>query len=215
MKINHVTLIGAGGGGASLFGALAPAYDMTIHDGDIFEEGNVIRQMYASQGMGLNKADFLASLGNQGPRNITSSPRMVTGAEELETDLIFSCVDNNAGRQAAFTLANIHNVPLIIIANENWNPMAWLYMPDWEYDNRNPFIRWKLADLVEGRQESCSGEKVIEEIPQLPQANHVSAGMGLMIFQSMLMYKNPNNYVAEAMCAPLPSYLQVKDIELS
>jgi hypothetical protein len=212
MNINKVDLIGCGGGGAMAMMALAPAYDMTLHDGDDYEERNVARQVFAAHGMNQNKADCLAGFYKEGARNITSSPKMITGAETLDTDLIFCCVDNNHARKAAYELANIHNVPLILIANEDWNPMAWLYMPEFEFDNRNPFIRWKLDQLTEGRQETCTGTEIIEEIPQLPQANHVSAGHGLTILQSLLMYKKVDNYIAEAMSTPWPTYQHVRDI---
>jgi molybdopterin/thiamine biosynthesis adenylyltransferase len=213
MEINHISLIGVGGGGASALTALAPAYDMTLHDGDDFEERNIQRQVFAAHGIGKNKADCLAGFYKEGDKNIVSSPHMIKGNEELETDLIFCCVDNNYARKAAYELANIHEVPLILIANEDWNPMAWLYIPEFEFDNRNPFTRWKLDQLTEGRQQTCAGTEIIEEIPQLPQANHVSAGHGLTILQSLLMYKKVDNYIAEAMSTPWPTYKHVRDID--
>ena len=69
MKFKHVFVIGAGGIGSNLMEPLARvlAYhpdgtkNMTIVDGDVYEEKNQIRQLFDAEYVGSNKAEALAT----------------------------------------------------------------------------------------------------------------------------------------------------------
>tara|TARA_R110000772_G_scaffold82646_2_gene175213 strand:- start:17421 stop:18062 length:642 start_codon:yes stop_codon:yes gene_type:complete len=211
IEIKHITIIGVGGGGSMLLPALSPAYDLTLHDGDDFEDKNITRQIFSETGR--NKATALAEFYNRGVKTIDASPEMVIGSEELKSDLIFCCVDNNLARRAAHSICMTNSIPLILIANEDWDPQAFLCLPEFQFTERDPFTRWGLGDLKEGRQQTCAGMEVIEDIPQLPQANHVSGGFGLTIMQSLLTCNNPENYLIEVTGCPWPEYKRVLDIE--
>jgi len=192
--------------------AIVPVVDVTIYDGDDYEEKNITRQIYSADSIGDNKATTLANIFNGGNKTVTAVPKMVRGNEDLDTDLIFCCVDNNDARQQAANLANKHDVPLIICGNEEWEPMAWLYLPEYAYTNKDPYIRWKLNELPEGRQETCAGVEIIEENVQMPAANYCAASHGLHIWESLRTCNNPSNYLAEIVSTPWPIWKQIKDI---
>ncbi|MGB2185060.1 MAG: ThiF family adenylyltransferase [Akkermansiaceae bacterium] len=212
IAIERITLIGAGGTGSMILPAIAPTHDVTIYDGDDYEEKNVTRQIFANESVGKNKAVVLADIFNRGPSRVVGVPSYARGNESLDTDLILCCVDNNDGRKAAKALANEHDVPLIVCGNEAWEPMAWLYMPCMEYTNLDPYVRWNLANLTEGRQETCSGMQAIAETPQLPEANYCAGSQALHIMHSLTTCKKADNYLAEVQSTPWPIWTQLKDI---
>lgn len=213
MQIDKVTLIGAGGTGSMVLPAIVPVVDVDIWDGDEYEERNVSRQIYAANVVGNNKADVLAELFGDGHKKVVSYPKMVRGNEDIDSDLIFCCVDNNAGRKAARALSDDHDIPLIICGNESWEPMAWLYLPEYRYTNKDPFDRWQLDKLAEGRQETCQGVEIIEENVQMPAANYCAGSHGLHIWESLRICSNPSNYLAEVVSTPWPIWKQFKQIE--
>lgn len=211
MKINKVTLIGAGGTGSMVLPAIVPVVDVDIYDGDTYEERNIERQIHRE--VGANKAEVLSQIFANPLRNIKGIPRYVRGNENLETDLIFCCVDNNEGRKAARSLADVHNVPLIVCGNEAWEPMAWLYLPEYKYTQKDPYVRWSLDQLAEGRQETCEGVEIIEENEQMPAANYCAGAHGLHIWESLRVCNNPANFIAEMVSTPWPIWKQFKEIE--
>ena len=213
MNINKILIVGCGGGGAMLLPALAPAYDLIIADFDEYEDKNVTRQFYANGAIGEKKSDVLAKFFNKGHKTVESHPKKIFGGEEFEgVDLIISCVDTNQGRNASRDLSDGLDVPLIVIANEDWDPMAWLYLPHLAGMKEDPFIRWGLGTLEDGVRETCAGTEIIAEIPQLPQANYASGAFALCIMQSLLTCKKESNYIAEITATPNPVTTKMKQI---
>lgn len=212
-QINKVTLIGAGGTGSMILPAIVPTYDVEIYDGDDYEEKNITRQIFSADSIGRNKADTLAEVFNNGHKDVTSVPHMITGNEAISSDVIICCVDNNNARLAAQSLADNHNIPLIICGNEEWEPMAWLYLSEYKYTDVNPYKRWDLGNLKEGRQITCAGSEVIEDNVQMPAANYCAGGNALCILESLRSMSKPSNYLAEVVSTPWPIFKTIKDIE--
>jgi len=214
-KIEKITLIGAGGTGSMILPALVPSHDVEIYDGDVYEEKNITRQIYSANSIGDNKAVIMAKIFNNGHKNVTAIPKMITGNEKINSDLLICCVDNNNGRLAAQRLSDENETPLIITGNENWEPMAWLYLPEYKYTYNNPYKRWDLGNLKEGRQETCSGIKVIDENPQLPEANYCAGAHALTILYSIKTCMKERNYVAEVISTPWSQTKTIKEITLN
>ena len=210
--INKISLIGAGGTGSMLLPALVPTYDVDIYDGDEYEEKNITRQIFSADCIGANKATALAKVCNAGHKKVTAIPHMVSGGETIQGDVIICCVDNNNARLAAQTLSDTHDVPLIVCGNEKWEPMAWLYLPEYKYTDINPYKRWDLGNLTEGRQITCAGTEIIEENVQMPAANYCAGGNALCILESLRSMNKTTNYVAEIVSTPWPIFKTIKDI---
>ena len=214
--INHVTLIGAGGTGSMTPPAIVPTKDVTIYDGDDYEERNINRQIYAIGEVGNNKADVMVEKFKGGNHSLTSVPAMLRGNERIKSDLIVCCVDNNEGRKACRSISMDQDIPLIICGNEEWEPMAWLFLPEFQYTNRDPFgPRWKLDKLTEGRQETCDGVEIVAENKQLPGANFGAAGHAVHIIHSLETMASSNNYIAEIISTPWPQFKKVSDIPIT
>lgn len=212
--IKNITLIGAGGTGSMLLPALVPTYNVNIYDGDDYEDKNITRQIFSVFNVGNNKAEALAQVFNGGHKDVTASPVMINGSEDIEGDVIICCVDNNDARLAAQSLSDKHDIPLIVCGNETWEPMAWLYLPEYKYTNINPYKRWDLGNLTEGRQMTCAGVEMIEENIQMPAANFCAGGNALYILESLRTMTKTSNYVAEVVSTPWPIFKTIKELEL-
>ena len=201
-EIKNIALIGAGGGGSMILGALAPAYNVTIVDGDKYEDKNLGRQIHC-RGNDY-KVDVLAEVYGGGNKNITAIPAMLQGDEALAVDLIISCVDSNEGRRAAVEMARDVDVPLIICQNETWDPQAWLWLPEHQFNPEiNPVEKYNLLSLEEEEQH-CNTPERVEEEPQLPAANFVSAAFGVSILQSLVSCNKSKNLIMELKSTPWP-----------
>ena len=212
--IENITLIGAGGTGSMLLPALVPSYNVEIYDGDDYEEKNITRQIFSANSIGVNKATTLAAVFNNGHKDVTAVPEMINGSESISGDTIICCVDNNDARLAAQQLSDEHDVPLIVCGNEEWEPMAWLYLPEYKYTKVNPYKRWDLGNLTEGRQFTCAGTKIIKDNVQMPAANYCAGGNALHILESLRTCNKTSNYVAEVISTPWPIFKTIKEIEV-
>lgn len=130
-----IIVIGAGGTGGHLYDRLARlAYghsvdpnktdlNLTLVDGDIVEESNLLRQNFTFDDLGLNKAKaltdrylFQMNVEGESIETFFTSPDQITSLFDASADLniIVGAVDNNTARflidQAMSTTAEAYNV---------------------------------------------------------------------------------------------------------
>jgi len=179
MKI-HV--IGAGGIGSYLIPCLVKTEkDVTIWDGDVFEEKNMSRQIFKESDMDRNKAEALAEM-----YGVQAEGRYFKKAFDLDCDVLISCVDNDATRMDLIEYADEENMMLIIGGNETYAASAMVYLPEWKDTPRDPRIIY--PDYVERlgrdpRRPPCNSNEAIEENPQLPLANMMAASLALKLYE--------------------------------
>jgi molybdopterin/thiamine biosynthesis adenylyltransferase len=202
IELNKVLQIGSGGcGNYTMPYLVCSVPELIIADGDTYEDKNLTRQPHAITGM--NKAEAAVNLFKDRYPTVAAHPHMVTGDEEFTgLSLIISCVDSNHGRVAAKALADAHKVPLIICQNDVRDAEAYLYLPELSGTLLDPYKRHGLATLQEA-QAPCDGV-IVEQVEQTAYSNMVSAGAGCLILQSLIHEEEPDNYVAEVRCIPLP-----------
>jgi hypothetical protein len=202
-------VIGAGGAGHLFIPAIAQSYTITVADGDVFEDKNKTRQTLAITGE--NKAKVMSDVFGQN-KKIEAIPKYLHGGENISTDLIFSCVDSNEGRSAARRIALRTNSPAIIMQNEAWNPMAFLFLPEFDGTDLCPYVRYNLENLDSNRNFECGGITVDEdEGGQSGIANLAAAGLGATILHS-IQQKNQDNWILEAKSIPWPTWKKIKDV---
>jgi len=208
MEIKNVLLVGCGGGGNYILGALACSFPkLIVAEGDTYEDKNLNRQPHAITGE--NKANAaVAQLANKYP-GVMSHPHMIKGDETFgDLDLIVSCVDNNEARAAVKELADIHDAPLVVCQNDVRDAEAYLYLPNTSGMSIDPYERYNLSDLQEPEQ-TC--EEVIEDpVEQTAFANLVSAGNGMLIIQSLVHEKDQKNYLSEVRSIPHPQCKKIR-----
>jgi len=154
MKIAKVIVVGAGGTGSFAIPALARllAYhadgkdaNLTIIDGDVFEEKNRERQMFPQEHVGLNKADAtVRELMRSGFPNLEGSchaqyihsPSVLAGMIASSREglvCVIGCVDNDATRAVLMAGIKEVNRPVLYIdgANEldTASLITWMYVP--------------------------------------------------------------------------------------
>jgi PRTRC genetic system ThiF family protein len=114
----EITIIGAGGTGAYLIRDLCrfvyslekritngiPNFSITVYDGDVVEEKNILRQNFMPQDIGQNKAEVMANRHSRAfGTNISYTPSMFKASDinhsENKKRIVVGCVDNNAGRR--------------------------------------------------------------------------------------------------------------------
>ena len=178
---DSINIIGAGGVGSYLIPCLAKTQkDITIWDGDEFEEKNLERQLFDKADVGKNKADVLASY-----FGLKSKPKYFKLTSGLEADIIFCCVDNDATRMDVLEYADANAICVIIGANETYSSEAYFYSPSWKGSKRDPRIIYPEMTERKGRdprKPPCNGVEAIEENPQLPTANMAAAVLMLKLY---------------------------------
>jgi len=109
--IRNVLVLGCGGTGTFVIGHLARFLstkhiaDLTIADGDVVEEKNLIRQNFISRDIGKNKAEVLAErYAAAFGLSVSAITNNIEKASDFpkfsgESILIIGCVDNNASRK--------------------------------------------------------------------------------------------------------------------
>ena len=202
-------IIGAGGTGSLLVGAITQSFDVIIADGDTYEDKNKTRQPLTATGK--NKANVVADVFGKN-KSVEPIPHYLMGGEGIETDIVLSCVDSNEGRNAARQIAMKNECPAIFMQNEAWNPMAFLYLPQYDNTFLCPFTRYSLDKLESSREFTCGGIQVDEdEGGQSGLANLAAAGLGVMILHS-LSQNNEDNYIMEAKNIPWTVWKKLKDV---
>lgn len=202
---DKVLLIGAGGTGGYLALALSKTYNLIVADGDVYEEKNLNRQPLTI--VGQNKAKRIKDI-----TPVIAYDKYLTGNEDFEgVTLIISAVDNDRARRSAMQIAQREQVPLIICQNEMWNPMAWLCTVNEINSLSSPYHQYNLANLdVSGSKYNCSGVlESTDEVTQTASANLASAGLVMMIINSMKAEKE-DNWLREIECVPHPIWKTIK-----
>lgn len=170
-KNKLIVIVGAGGIGSNLFQDLtryAPEkYKILLIDGDIVEKKNILRQMFTSNDIGINKAEALTSKANNTLllRNWAYSNYIPTeeekGAElllELTKDyneiILFGALDNHSARRQlekffkSFTkkmlyidAANEKDIGDVVVCYREYDEIAGCLRSDYDYsvmlDNDN------------------------------------------------------------------------------
>lgn len=141
----EVIVIGAGGTGGYLIRDLCRFLysaerrvnkldvSITIYDGDIVEEKNILRQNFLPQDIGQNKAEVLANRHSRAfGINVNYVPSMFKAdnpwsrnMQEMLTDnrkrIFIGCVDNNAARrEIASTITDIYNTNRYGVKKDCW-----------------------------------------------------------------------------------------------
>lgn len=153
MKVAKVIVVGAGGTGSFAIPALARLLafhedgreaNLTIIDGDVYEEKNMERQMFPKEYVGRNKADTMASqLQLTGVRlegtchtQYLHAPTVLAGIIASSRDglvVVIGCVDNDATRAVLMAGIKEVNRPVLYIdgANEldTASLITWMYVP--------------------------------------------------------------------------------------
>jgi molybdopterin/thiamine biosynthesis adenylyltransferase len=174
-----VNVIGAGGVGTYLLPCLTKTtLDVTIWDGDVFEEKNHERQIFDE--VGVNKATHLAE-----KYGVKAEPKYFSMLSELDGDIILCCVDNDATRLDVLEYADINGIPVIIGANETYCAEAYIYYPMWKGTKLDPrvYYEYNRDNGHDPRNPPCNGIDAIEENPQLPLANMSAATLMLKLLE--------------------------------
>lgn len=209
MKFQHVFVIGAGGIGSHLVEPLARllAYhkdgtkNITIVDGDLYEEKNRVRQLFDAKFVGKNKAEVLAAKIAEALFPIRFIPEYIDKdkfinilASSINQDdlfLVVTAVDNHATRKAiieALDEAQYKNFVFLSGGNGYANGQIMSYVKLLgEKGTVHPFDKYsdlKFPDDHIPGTPGCQIEAV--STPQLITAN-ASAALGLLwTVQAML-----------------------------
>lgn len=188
----RIFIIGAGGVGSWLTPSLALLTQKTEHheghqiilvDGDILEDKNLNRQLFTIHDLGENKA---SCLGRKYGIN-ASNQWFANGVFEHEdTDWLIVCVDNNAARMEALSVADASGAQVIIAANETHSAEAYYYRRDWRKGPLDPRVYYPELAVDDGqdpmhRNAGCTG-KAQEAKPQLVSANFMAAALAQHLF---------------------------------
>jgi molybdopterin/thiamine biosynthesis adenylyltransferase len=208
MRFKHVFLIGAGGTGSHLIGPLVQLLrfhpdgtnDITIIDGDVYEDSNLNRQIFDADSLGKNKARATATRLNRDTiRTIAQFVDKEKFSEILEKTiskednfLVVTSVDNHATRNAIISAIDEGGYPnfvLISPGNQYASGQVVVYAKE---DNTNltthPFDKYQdLAepeDVIPGEGDGCAEQAV--STPQLITANMGAAWGTLLTISNML-----------------------------
>lgn len=207
MKFKHVFLIGAGGTGSHLIGPLVQLLkfhpegtnEITLIDGDVYENSNATRQVFDEANLGENKAQATAKRLNN--PNITTIPQFIdqekfsrilekTVAKD-ESILVITAVDNHATRNAvikALDEENYTNFVMVSPGNSYDQGQVVLYVKeDGEEKTTHPFKKYneiaEPADAIPGAA-GCTAH--LASTPQLITANMGAAWGVLATVSNML-----------------------------
>lgn len=207
MKFKHVFLIGAGGTGSHLIGPLTQLLrfhpegtnDITVIDGDVYENSNATRQVFDETDLGANKAEATAKRLNN--PNVRTIPQFIDEekftqilektVEKDDSFLVITAVDNHATRHAvikAIDAGNYSNFILISPGNSYDQGQVILYVKeDGEAKTAHPFKKYhdmaEPVDAIPGA-EGCT--RHINSTPQLITANMGAAWGALIMISNIL-----------------------------
>ena len=194
---------------------------LLLHDGDTFEDRNLIRQMArrSEAENGVNKAEAMAmEIAAFKPCSVRTDYLKGTedlfdwmftelraqkeeGDEELIAPLIVLCVDNDATRKMVYdALDEVPklNVAVIDLANEldTGHAMMWV-----RFEGQEPFLhpRKKYPQLEKPADRPPGGGCVEqqEHHPQLITANMMAATLGLQMVMDLLDFGEDGSALAE------------------
>lgn len=206
MKFKHVFLVGAGGTGSHLIGPLVQLLryhpegtnEITIIDGDSYEDSNATRQVFDEDALGENKARATGKrLGLDSIRTIAQfvdkekfSDILAATISKDDSFLVITAVDNHATRNAIIQSVDegYDNFVLISPGNAYDQGQVVLYVKeDGEAKTVHPFQ--KYADIAEP-EDAIPGDggcsQVVASTPQLITAN-MGAAWGTLVTISNIL----------------------------
>jgi hypothetical protein len=211
MRFKHVFVVGVGGTGSHLIGPLVQLMkfhpdgtnEFTLIDGDIYEESNSTRQVFAANDLGKNKAAATVERLREryGMETIKAIPQFIDKekfSKLLEATvgkddnfLVVPCVDNHATRKAildALEEGEYKNFVWISPGNSFDKGMVVLHIKeDGEPLTVPPTAKYKHLAEPEDVIPSAEGcEAHINSSPQLIIANFLAAGATLISISNML-----------------------------
>jgi molybdopterin/thiamine biosynthesis adenylyltransferase len=214
-KINTVVLVGCGGVASHILPALIHQFDLILVDGDKYEPGNVTRQLAAVAGDGRNKAEVLQSI--YAPfttKTITVVPNYLDENMALPPyDLMLVAVDNHDARIACSKNATANFAPLIWAANEEFDPQAFMSLPEFAGTWRDPIVRMGITPDGRSPLAACTSQEALDEKPQLAIANNVAGALMLAMVHALQTVGNDENLPAQFIgCNTSISTLRFRDI---
>lgn len=197
--IHTIAIIGCGGVTSFLITAIMHSYNLHLYDGDTFEPKNTVRQIGAFVGDGKNKAEtYVEMFGKFAGKEMKAFPFYISDSMNLDgADLIIAAVDNHDARIALKAIADRQDIPLIWAANEEEDPEAFLYLPEWEGTNWDPYVRMDIKPDGRSPMGHCTTQEAIEAAPQLPIANHNAASLALWLLNALTKVSDVLNMPAE------------------
>lgn len=207
VKFKHVFLIGVGGTGSHLVGPLTQLMrfhpegtnDITLIDGDAYEDSNATRQVFDETGLGENKARATAKrLNLENLKTIAQFVDKDKFAQILsqtvkpeDSILVITAVDNHATRNAviqALDEGDYQNFVMVSPGNAYDRGQVVLYIKEGgELQTAHPFK--KYADIANPEDHIPGGEGCARQVastPQLITANMGAAWGTLIMISNML-----------------------------
>ena len=211
MNPNEVIVIGAGGTGSILIPNLARFLNsinfegsLVIADGDSYDEGNIDRQSFSLQHVGLNKSEYQALVvSSQIPNfanNVDFIPEYLS-KEDIDTlidenSVVINCADNNTVRIFVENRVNeLNDAVHICCGNDLRSGQVQISMVR-NGERLTPTIFDEAPDLQ--NEDEDRSQMSCEEIAQLPSggqliaANMMSASLALC-YVVQLMGNRPLN----------------------
>jgi len=208
MKFKHVFLIGVGGTGSHLIGPLVQLLrfhpegtnDITLIDGDVYEEKNLNRQQFNEEALGENKARATVDrLKRETVRSISQyvdqekfTRILKKTVEKDDSILVITAVDNHATRNAVIRALDDEeytNFMLISPGNAYDRGQVVSYVKeDGELLTCHPFDKYAdIADPEDNIPANNAGcDQQVAATPQLITANMGAAWGTLVIISNVL-----------------------------
>jgi hypothetical protein len=208
MKWKHVFVIGVGGTGSHLIGPLVQLMsnhaegttDITIIDGDDYEEDNAIRQVFEKEAVGKNKARATAErLGGGSIKAVAQFIDKEKFTKILETTienkddefLVIPCVDNHATRKAILEALDEGDYTNFIWASPgntfDTGQLVLYIKEEGEALTTHPVAKYPdLADPADAIPAADGCLRHINSTPQLITANYLAAGATLATISNIL-----------------------------
>ena len=178
--MKKVIVIGAGGIGSRIVPLLQGLVDsVAVMDYDVLEDGNLGRQLYTMEHVGMSKVEALAKL----HPFVEPIDAKLESPEQLEGyDMIICVPDNHSCRVIALAAADLYGSKCIVAGNGSDTANANYYDPQFKGTFADPRIAYPdmLETAVAERSNSCS--VVVEEVPQTALANAMAASFATSLF---------------------------------
>lgn len=206
-----VNLIGAGGTGSQVIGALArmdyalyklghPGLSVTVIDDDIVTEANIGRQLFSASDIGLSKANVLASRINSFYGTDWEARRMMYNGDNFASaNITITCVDNvNARIEIGRNLRKMRGY-------DNVLPIYWL-----DFGNqldRGQVVLGTLNDVKQPKSrkyKTVRKLKCVDEFFDLSTVNDEDSGPSCSLAEALRKQDLfVNSFLAQTGCALL------------
>jgi hypothetical protein len=156
--------------------------EITLIDGDIFEEKNLERQVFSQESVGQFKSEALCiAYRQQYPNMLLSfmSDYITDSFTPEDKSMIIGFVDNHPARRDLLSVADRHKCRVIFAANSTIGAQAFYYDYKWSGTSLDPRIRYPEIVTTETgspiRAAGCNTEQRLSEVPQTALANQFAA----------------------------------------